>query len=80
MGTDAYAVLSHRRAPRIQKHAQTLSGDLKATGMHTPTSPSRTCFLYLPGTRSGEFTSLGGAPRAPKMFAQARRQGTQTHA
>lgn len=29
MGTDTYAVISHRRAPRIQKHAQTVSGDLK---------------------------------------------------
>lgn len=54
MGTDAYAVLSHRRAPRIQKHAQTLSGDLKATGMHTPTIPhahvSGTYLAHAPGS------------------------------
>jgi hypothetical protein len=48
---------SHRRRPpRIQKHAQSLSGDLRALGMHTPTRPSGRCFRVLtehafPGVR-----------------------------
>lgn len=39
MGTDTYAVLSRRRPPRIQKHTQTLSGDLGGPG-HAHTHPS----------------------------------------
>lgn len=69
MGTDTYAALSRRRRPRIQKHIQTLSGDLGALGRHTPTRPSRRCFRFIPEHSYREFTGLEGAPRTRRPFA-----------